>query len=692
MKKILYTAAFVLAAAPVFAQVKIDRTQQPKPGPAPVIRFDDPSITKLPNGLTLVVVENHKMPKVTASFSIDAGPIEEGKKAGVTSLMGAMLNEGTKTKSKDKFDEAVEMMGANVSLSSGGGYISSLSRYFPQAFALFADALRNPAFNKENFEKLQAQTLTGLKTEEKSATAIAGKMENALNYGKNTAFGEFQTEESIKSISLDDVKQAYKNYITPSRGYLTIVGDITPAQAKAIVTKNLGDWKGRSLKLPTFPTYPLVGKTEVNFVDVPNAVQSEIIVGNLVTNPKNNPDIYALNLANQILGGGSDGKLFMNLREKRGFTYGSYSSIGSGRYQDLFTASAQVRNEKADSAVGEILSEINNMRNGNISDEELMIAKAKYNGSFALSMENPRTTATYANNILIYNLPKDYYKTYLQKINAVTKADIQRVANKYFSTSQSRIIVVGKAEAVVPNLEKAGYSVTMYDRFGDKVVAKAEDKVSVPADMTGDKVIAKFIEVSGGAAAINAVKTMSADIEMEMMGQKLGGVWKQAYPGKSLMEIQFQGATAFKTVSDGKTGYMSQMGQKTDLSADELKEMQKLTSVVPQANYAANGIKAEMAGTSKVQDENAYKLKITDKDGDVSYEYYSVKTGFLLKDEKTKEIQGQKIDQINEYSNYVKVGNVYIPGKMVQNMAGQEIPLEFKNIKLNEGVTDADFK
>ena len=479
MKKIFILAFATLFVQSVVAQ-KLDRSQKPKPGPAPVLTFADPVIYKLPNGITVLVVENHKLPKVSATFSIDAGPVTEGAKAGSIALLSGLMNEGTTSKTKAQFDEAVDQMGADVSVSSTGGHTSALTRYFDSAFLLMADALRHPAFPEASFEKLRSQALTGLKSSERSAKAISGRVVNALAYGVNHPFGEFETEESIKALSLNDIKTAYSKYVTPSRGYLTFVGDIKPEAAKAIAIKALGDWKGAPLVLPVLAKVNNPSKTEVNVVDVPNAVQSEITVTNLIDLPMSSPDYHAVLLANEILGGGADAKLFRNLREKHGFTYGAYASTGSGRFQSAFRANAAVRNEKVDSAVVEFLKEIQVMRTEKVSADDLQNAKNLYNGSFALGLENPARTAGFASNILINNLPKDFYRTYLQKINAVTADDILRVSKKYFGYDDARIVIVGNQEKFVPGLKKMGFVVKAYDRFAIpvKVVSEAPKKVA----------------------------------------------------------------------------------------------------------------------------------------------------------------------------------------------------------------------
>ncbi|WP_316804639.1 pitrilysin family protein [Pedobacter nototheniae] len=471
MKKLFIIAAVSLLAQGISAQT-IDRSQKPKPGPAPVITIGDPVVYKLSNGITVLVVENHKLPKITANYSIDAGPITEGAKAGVISLMGSMLNEGTTGKTKIEFDEAVDQLGADVNLGSYGGSVSALTRYFNSAFILMAEGIRQPSFPQASFEKIKSQTLTGLKSSEKSAKAISARVVNALAYGKNHPNGEFTTEASINGITLDDVKAAYKQYITPSRGFLTFVGDIKPEAAKAIAEKAFGDWKGTALTIPKLSMVNNPAKTEVDVVNVSNAVQSEITVTNLIELPMSSPDYFAVLLANQILGGGSESRLFNNLREKHGFTYGAYANTGAGRFQSKFSATAAVRNEKVDSAVVEFLKEIKLIRTEKVSAEELQNAKNLYNGSFALGLENPARTASFASNILINNLPKDFYRTYLQKINAVNTDDILRVAKKYFNHDNTRVVIVGKTEQFIEGLKKAGFTVNQFDNYASPVAAK----------------------------------------------------------------------------------------------------------------------------------------------------------------------------------------------------------------------------
>ncbi|RFM26690.1 M16 family metallopeptidase [Deminuibacter soli] len=695
MRKIVFfiTGAFLFQQAT--AQT-IDRTKQPKPGPAPVISIADPVVYKLDNGITVLVVENHKLPKVTASYSIDAGPITEGSKAGGMSLMGQMLSEGTRTHAKAQFDDAVDQIGADVSLSSGGGSVSALTRYFDQAFALMTEAIKEPAFTQESFEKLKSQTLTGLKANERSVKAIAGRVSNALLYGKDHPNGEFETAASVTALTLDDIKAFYAKYITPSRGILTFVGDIKPEQAKALAEKAFKGWKGAALQFNQVPPVKNPATTEINLVDVPNAVQSEIKVANLVQLPMSSPDYFAVLLANQILGGGAESYLFMDLREKHGFTYGAYSSIASGRNQTVFSASASVRNEKTDSAVVAFIDELKRICTEKVTTEELNSAKAIYNGSFALGMENNARIATFASNILLNNLPKDFYRTYLQKINAVTPDDVLRAAKKYFTYGQARIIVTGKADLVQGGLARLGYPVHQFTKEADPVTAAATTTKAAAA-ATPQAVVTDYLKAIGGLDEIKKLSSIAEKMSMSMQGMTIDVVHKAMAPNKQLVLATMGGNTVNKQVFDGVKGYAMQQGNKVDLPADEVKAQLAQTSIVEQVDYLGTaGFKLESKGVEKVSGKDAYKIQVTKPGGKVTFEYYDVATKLLLRNEESMEQNGMSITKSTDYADYKKVGNLLFPYKtsLTFEAGGQQQTMELtaSEIKLNEGVTADDFK
>lgn len=691
MKKLLIIIQAVLLVTGLHAQ-NIDRSKPPKAGPAPIISINDPVQYKLENGMTILVVEDHKLPKVSATLYIDQGPITEGEKAGVTSLMGQMLSEGTQSNPKAAFDKEIDQMGADLNLNSSGGSVSALTRYFDKAFLLMADAIKNPAMEETSFEKLKSQKLTELKSIDKSAKAISSRVVNALSFGLDHPSGEFETENTINNIDLNDIKKTYGTYITPSRSYLTFVGDITPAEAKSLAEKAFGNWTGNNLQLPELELVENPAVTEIDLVDVPNAVQSEITVTNLVDIPMSDPDYFPVIIANQILGGGSDARLFMNLREKHAFTYGSYSSVGSGRFQTTFKATASVRNDKVDSAVAEILKEIHRIRTEKVGAEELENVKAKYNGTFALSLENPATTARFASNILINGLSKDFYRTYLQKINQVSIEDVQKAAEKYFNYKNTRIVVVGKAEVVKPELEKLGYPVHEYDKFAKPVTDQPQEKVNVSAD----EIISNYLKAIGGIDELKKIKSVYSSGTIEVQGMKLNVEEKLMSPNLSMLALSMNGREVVKNVFNGEKGYLAQMGQQLDYSEDQMNEKLDTKGIFNQMYYNEPGFKAEVDGTEMVNDKKAYKLTITTPTGREIKEWYDVNTGYILKSVSTSEANGQNVEQTFEFSDYKKVDNIFLPYSIdlsISSAAGsQEMEMELSTITLNKDVSAEDFK
>lgn len=695
MKKIYIAAVGSLMMMASFAQTKIDRTKPPAAGPAPILSIAEPVTFKLNNGITVLVVENHKLPKVSASYNIDHGPIIEGNKAGVLSIMGNMLEEGTTSMNKAAFDEEVDQMGAGVGLSENGGNVSALTRYFDRSFMLMSDALLHPAFPSKSFDKIKSQTLTGLKANEKSAKAISARVVSALNFGIDHPSGEFETEQTINNITLDDIKKVYSQYISPSRGFLTFVGDIKPEHAKELAEKAFGNWKGNAITLKNPEDVKNPGKTEIYLIDVPNAVQSEITVTNLVRIPLSSPDYFPVLLANNILGGNADARLFMNLREKHGYTYGAYSGIGSGRFQTAFNAAASVRNEKVDSAIMEMLREVNSIRTNKVSNEELKNAKAVYNGNFALGLEDPARIAGFASNIILNDLSKDFYKTYLQKINAVTAEDVQRVAQKYFNYNNTRIIVVGKAATVKPGLSKLGYVVNMYDRYAMPV--KEIVTATLPASAVNPKeIIAKYITAIGGADELKKINSLLSTGSMNMQGMDLAVIEKKMAPNMRMMEINMNGQIVMRQAFNGTAGYQAQMGNKQPMEESEITENKNNKGIFEQLFYNETGYKLEIAGTEKVGGNDAHKINVTSPSGGKSTEYYDIKTGYLVKSEKTNKTKGGDVQQSVELTNYKKVGNIMFPFTRTisaQSERGvQDFVIELQNIKINEDVKADDFK
>jgi len=678
-KQPVYIVAFLMSFG-AFAQ--LDRSKMPEPGPAPKISLEKPTEFKLDNGLTVMVVEDHKLPRVSYSLRIDNKPSSYGKKAGVEGITAAMMGNGTTTIPKDDFNEEVDFLGARINFGSSSAYASSLSKYSGRVLELMADAAINPLLVEEEFEKEKAKTIDGLKSQEKDVSAIANRVSAALSYGKNHPYGEFTTEETVNNITFDDIVSYNEANYNPHNAYLVVVGDIDYDEIKKQVEKSFGEWtKSIDVEYNVPKAKPNAQYQQINFIDVPNAVQSEITVTNNVDLEMKDPDYHAVLITNKIFGGGFNSYLNMNLREEHGYTYGARSRVGADEYASRFTAGAAVRNEVTDSAVVETLKELKRIKTEPVEQDLLENAKAKYVGDFVLALESPQTIARYALNIKLNDLPEDFYATYLQKINAVTTDDVQKMANKYFQTDNARIIVVGKGSEVLENLEKTDIPIRYFDKYAENT-DKPNYEVEMPADMSAEKVMQSYISAIGGEETLKDVNSVYISAEAEFQpGMMMNLDLKTTKDSQSLTEVTAMGQSFMKVAVDGDSGYMVMQGQKKDLSAEELEEYKPESVPFPELNAFSGNAKLETI--EQVDGKDAYKISITDKKS----AYYDVESGLKVK-QVEKTAMGESVIT---YSDYQKVGDIMFPFAMGQTMGPQKFDFKVKEIKVNEGVSDADF-
>lgn len=691
MKSKIYVLIIMFLMS-VGVNAQIDRTKQPKPGPAPKISLDTPTEFQLKNGLTVLVVENHKLPRVSFSLRIDNTPSTEGDKAGVSNILGTMLGNGTTSIPKDQFNEEIDFLGARLSFGSQSAFASSLSKYSDRIIELLADAALNPLLTEEEFKKEKDKLSEGLKTQEKSVQAIADRVQDALTYGMSHPYGEYVSNESLNNIALTDVVDNYKRNFNPKNAYLVVIGDVNAKKIKSTIKKHFGAWKNSVGAQPEMPKPNAnLQKTTINFVDMPNAVQSNIILTNNVELKMGDEDYYAALIANYIIGGGATGYLFQNLRDDKAYTYGSYSRIGASRYgASRFLATAEVRNEVTDSSVVEMLKEVKRIRTEPVTAETLAAAKAAYAGSFVMALERPQTIANYALNIKLNNLPADFYKNYLEKINAVTIEDVQNAANKYFMADQSRIIVVGKGSDVLSNLEKTGIPINYYDKYANEA-PKPEFSKPIPDGVTAQSVIDNYIKAVGGKEKATLVKTLhkTADVSIKGVPVTLTAEIKEMAPNKQSMEMTAQGmGVIMKQKFDGENGYMEQQGMKKELTPEEIAEKKSSETIFPELHYKDAQITLE--SMTSIEDKDVYKVKVMLGDKP-SHRYYSVESGLLVREESTTEAQGKQVTSIVDYSDYASVNDVKIPHNLSIMAGPQNISMEITSIKVNEGVSDADF-
>ena len=668
----------------------IDRSVMPKPGPAPTVKLGKPETFTLSNGLKVLIVENHKLPQVSMFLSMDNPPVAEGAKKGVSSLLSAMIGNGTSKMSKEKYNEELDFYGARVSVNSGGAYASSLTRYFPQVMKLTAEGALDPLFTKEEFQKEKDKKLEELKSNEKSVTAVASNLRDALTYGINHPFGEFTTEKTVNNITYQDVVNYYKKYYSPQNAYLTIVGDISFSEAKKLAEDNFSNWKKVDINRVEYTTPTNVNKTQIDFVDMPNAIQSELAVVNVTHLKMTDKDYFATVLANQILGGGGEGRLFNNLREAHGWTYGAYSSIGADKEVNSFAATTSVRNAVTDSAVVELFNELKRIRTTPVDAKELETAKAKYIGHFVMNAQKPEAIARQALQMETQGLPADFYENYIKQINAVTPEEVEAAAKKYFSVDNSRIVVVGKAEDVLPGLETLGYTIDFYNKDGEKVGNPLENQAQVPAGLTADKVVDSYLKAIGGKAKAKALKSVKMKFEMTGAApQPLQGDMVFMAPNLEKQVIYMNGSPVMTSIFDGNTLKVSGMMGNSEKSGDEVADKKAKKGIVSQAFYTPEQI--ELSGVTKVDGKDAYKVQV--KEGEeITTEYYDVNTGLLLQSTVAVETPQGNMEVVTLYKDYKKVDGIMFPFTITQEAGPQKMVNTIKSIDINKGVSKADFK
>ena len=686
-RRIILLITALIISLNVSAQ--LDRSIQPKGGPTPKIKLEKPEEFKLKNGIKVLVVENHKLPRVSYSLRIDNNPIIEGEKAGVTSLLGSILGNGTTTISKDDFNEEIDFLGASLNIGFNGGFASTLTRNNERVVELMADAVINPLLSEEEFNKEKNKLIEGLKVDKKSLDAIAGRVGGALSYGKNHAYGEFITEETLNNITFEDILEYHKKYFKPNNSYLVVIGDVDYKEIKSMISDKFGAWKkGKSHTDPIPTLTPNVSLTEINFIDLPTATQSSISVTNNVDLKMGDEDYHIALITNNILGGGGEGYLFKNLREEHGYTYGAYSRLGSDRYGVArFRAYAKVRNMVTDSAVTEIVKEIVRIRTEAVDAEHLKDVKANYVGSFIRRLESPQSVANYALNIKLNDLPKDFYETYLEKINAVSASDVKRVANKYYKLANTRIIVVGKGSDVVANLEEVGFPINYFDHYANPIAKPVFNK-AIPEGLTATEVMNNYINAIGGRDLLESVNTLvqKADVTIPAPFKPQATI-KQMVPNKYSMKMEANmngqtmklGGMSF----DGETGYNEGPQGRNTLDEKVINDLKAVKGIFQELYYSEDQL--ELVSINSIDYQDAYKVKITEGEK-VSYRFYSIDSALLLSEE--EEDDNNNIISKN-YGDYRDVNGIKFPFYI--EIPSQKLEFNVTEILINEELKDSDF-
>lgn len=683
MKKLTISFVLMLLIS-VMGYAQVDRSKVPTAGPAPEINIGEAETFTLDNGLKVFVVQNDKLPRVSFTLVLERDPILEGDKAGYLGFVGQMMMAGTENRTKDELDEEIDFIGASISAGSTSMFSSSLKKHQEKALELMTDVLYNPIFPQEELDKLKKQSLTGLAQSKDDPNSISSRLSSSLVYGKDHPYGEVQTEATTNNIEVADVKAYYETFFKPNIAYLAIVGDMTREEAEEVVPKYFSNWEAGDVPTFTYEKPAAVSKTEVDLVDKSSAVQSVIQIAQPIDLTLGDDNYINSRVLNQIFGGGGfSGRLLQNLREDKAYTYGANSSMSQDKLVGRFAAFASVRNEVTDSAVYEFMYEINKLVDEGVTEEELKMAKASLAGSFGRSLESPSTVANFALNMERYDLPKDYYNTYLQKIDALTVEDINQTAKELIDPDKLYITAVGNASEIKDKLAQFG-EVKMYDNMGDP----AKELQMADANMTADQVIAGYIKAIGGESKAKMIKSAKVSMAADVMGNAL--VIDMVFDDENIRYGQktsvMGNVMQSTTMMDGK-GSISAQGQNIEMNDEQYEEGKMSALFLPELYYKDLGYTLTLDGVKDVEGTAAYKVIVANPLGAKMANYYALDSGLKIKNENEK--AGDTF-----YKDYQEKNGVLIPMAWTIKSPAIPVPLEAKitSLELNPSLTEADFK
>jgi zinc protease len=465
--------------SPVYAQT-LDRTKQPPVGKLPQLRVPVWTKATLSNGAELIVSEKHDLPLVSFSITFLGGSdqFEDAARRGVGSLTASMLSEGTKTRDGEALSNALQLMGTSVSVSVGAesgsiSFVSTTDKFAP-TLDILADMLVNSTFPPEALERLRGQRLVALNQARAQPGAIASRVFPRVLYGDAHPLGRAPTEETVKSITRNDVVEFHESYFKPGRALITVVGDVSPSAIRPVIERGLASWpRGGEQPAFSFPPLPTPRATTIYLVDKQGSAQSVFAIG-LPGPPRNTPDFFALQVMNTILGGMFQARLNANIREEKGYSYGVGSNFGFGKGPNPFRTGGDIVGDKTDAALVEFMKELRGIVGSRpVTEEELKTAKEslvqRLPGTFAsVGAINGAVTGLWLNG-----LRDNYYQQYGKNIAAITAEDVVRVAKKYVDLDHLAIVVVGDRKTIEEPLRKTAVApIVMLDIEGNRIESR----------------------------------------------------------------------------------------------------------------------------------------------------------------------------------------------------------------------------
>lgn len=469
MKKLISVLALALLATTALAQQKTP----PPPGPARPLNLPKLTEKKLANGLTVVLAPLPNVPKVTAVLTFRSATTATDRDAhsGIAQIAASVANEGTDTRTSKQIKEELRSIGGSLGLGSDADSTTmngaSLSEFSARLFELMSDVAQHPSFPETEVKLAQENTIQQIRAGRADPAFLVNERFQKAVFGDHPYGFVVPDEKSISALTSADLRAFVTKYYIPNAADLVVVGDIDVDKTFAEIEKAFGSWKSGTVPPDDNPPVPKRDKRQIYFVNRPGSIQSAIYIGNTAI-PRKDKDYFAIRTANVIYGGSFYSRLTRNIRESKGYTYSPFSSANTQAKTGSFFAGAFVRNEVTGPTLLEILYELDRMRVLPVTEEELSAAKEFSTGNFSVELSSQQSLAGRISTIYTYDLDKSFINDFRPKIEALSTADIQRVAAKYFDTYRAAIVIVGDWDKVKDQVEPFG-EVTIYDAEGNVV-------------------------------------------------------------------------------------------------------------------------------------------------------------------------------------------------------------------------------
>ncbi len=660
-----------------------------KPGPLQATTFAFPPYIEftMANGLHVYVIENHEQPTLNIGISIRGGDAyDPAGKEGTAAIMGDMLGKGTKNRTAQAMAEALDGVGAGISVTTAGESMgvsaSMLKKHMNVVFPILRDQLQEPTFDEQELAKLKKQYIASIASRRSRPNEIAQALSRKVIYGMNNPLARRQLEKTVNAVTREDVVAFHNAYIRPNLASIAFVGDITEKEARDIVNKYFSDWKkgtAPTVEIPPMRTEP----AGVYFVPRKGSVQSTVIVS--AAGPAvRESDYDATDVMTSYIGGGFGSVLFNTLRETYSYTYSPFSVLTRGRRYNRIAFGAEVRNSVTDSAITVMMRELAKLANEGPDEEALARRVVTEVGQYQLAFEQAGTVGSVLQNAWLNDVPIEDVTTYTDRLARINAGDVQQAAAKYLNMFNLRLIVVGSPD-VKSKIEQFG-PIKEFTLDLEPMQESAYENVG----MTPQQLIEKHVEALGGRAAVDAVKTMTmkADVSMTLQGNDLSGTYERivATPNKEFSSINL-GVMTQQQWANGTTVWMALNGGPAgEQEAEDTKKALLEARIFPLVTALADGYTLVVKGKK----DNAIVIDATSPLGRSERYVLDATTMLISKVEKDDQTPQGVMTTVEKYEAYETIGGVKLPTQITQSNSIFSMTFRAK-VSVNDVVADTAF-